>query len=307
MYALSHRVASLGTQCFVSLPTIQTVSSCPKNEAELSRAIQRKHCEHLAILQRCTPPENFKYHCVLNTWKNETVEVCAQVISSQGYCLYFDEGGARLQEIYERDCTNYTQPCHTRFLSSNLSNYSQCNDIIRKTENFMNMTKTTKRLLNKLENTNDEIIKYSTIIIGFAVFLALHSIVVGYEFIRKLKGKRHRNEKKSLNVKDPHDTENLIQEADGDNTQVLFEAMGKYANAKLICTLKEHDIFCVETFCTLTEADYTAMKLSIGQRRNCSLAVKQIRENYGLRLPGQINEAENNELLLPSQNEETLN
>lgn len=68
----------------MSLPTIQTVSSCPKNEAELSRAIQRKHCEHLAILQRCTPPENFKYHCVLNTWKNETVEVCAQVISSQG-------------------------------------------------------------------------------------------------------------------------------------------------------------------------------------------------------------------------------
>lgn len=85
---------------------------------------------------------------------------------------------------------------------------------------------------------------------------------------------------------------------------MLFKAMGKYADAKLIRTLGDHDILWVETFCALTEADFTEMKLTIGQRTNCILAAKQIRDNR-LHLQSEVNEAENKELLLPSQNEET--
>lgn len=72
----------------MSLPTIQTVSSCPKTEAELSRAKERKKCEHLANIQQCTKPDNFTYHCVLNVWNNENIEVCAPVIISQGMLKY---------------------------------------------------------------------------------------------------------------------------------------------------------------------------------------------------------------------------
>lgn len=72
----------------MSLPTIQTVSSCPKTEAELSRAKERKKCEHLANIQQCTKPDNFTYHCVLNVWNNENIEVCAPVIISQGMFKY---------------------------------------------------------------------------------------------------------------------------------------------------------------------------------------------------------------------------
>lgn len=144
------------------------------------------------------------------------------------------------------------------------------------------MTYTTKRLLNKLENTDDEIIKYPTLLIGIAVFLAINCIFVVYDTLCTGGIRKHK----------------------GDNTQMLFKAMGKYADAKLIRTLGDHDILCVETFCALTEADFTEMKLTIGQRTNCILAAKQIRDNR-LHLLSEVNEAENKELLLPSQNEET--
>lgn len=68
----------------MSLTTLNVVSGCPTNELELSHAKQRKKCEHVANIQSCTKPNNFTYHCVLNTWTNATVEVCAPEMFSQG-------------------------------------------------------------------------------------------------------------------------------------------------------------------------------------------------------------------------------
>lgn len=175
MYVLPHPATSSGTQCFVSLSTMQTVPSCPKTEAELSRAKERKKCEHLANIQQCTKPEHFTYHCVLNFWNTEYKEVCAPEFFSQGFCLFFDEEGAILQENYHMDCTRYTNPCKSRFLSSDLLQYSQCNEIVRQSKRLMNMTDTTKRLLNKVDNKDDNrIIFIYTTFIGIAVLLVFN-------------------------------------------------------------------------------------------------------------------------------------
>lgn len=85
LYTLQHpAIFSKGEQCLASLPTVRVVQTCPQNEAELSRAQQQKKCEHLAKYQKCTKPAAFKYHCVLNAFSNETIEVCAQEIISNG-------------------------------------------------------------------------------------------------------------------------------------------------------------------------------------------------------------------------------
>lgn len=194
MYVLPHPATSTGTQCYLSLPTIQTVSSCPKTEAELSRAKERKKCEHLANIQQCTKPENFTYHCVLNYWNTEYKEVCAPEFFAQGYCLFFDEVGALLQENYKMDCTKYTNPCKSRFLSSDLLHYSQCNEMVRKSRSLMNMTDTTKRLLNKVENKDDHRIMYYTIIIGLAVLAAINFIgnIAQYRYIFSMRDRNNR-------------------------------------------------------------------------------------------------------------------
>lgn len=85
IHTLQHpAIVSKGEQCSASLPTVRVVQTCPQNEAELSRAQQQKKCEHLAKYQKCTQPDKFKYHCLLNAFSNETIEVCAQEIYSQG-------------------------------------------------------------------------------------------------------------------------------------------------------------------------------------------------------------------------------
>lgn len=84
-YTLQHpAIFYKGEQCLASLPTVRVVQTCPQNEAELSHAQQQKKCELLAKYQRCTKPDKFKYHCVLNVFLNETIEVCAPEVMSQG-------------------------------------------------------------------------------------------------------------------------------------------------------------------------------------------------------------------------------
>lgn len=158
IFVFQNLAANSIENCSVSITTLNVVSECPTNEIELSNAKKRKMCEHLANIQSCTKPNNFTYHCVFNTWTNATVEVCAPEIFSQGYCLKFDEGGARLQEIYKwGDCTKYPKPCSSRFLSSNVTHYVQCTEII--TRPFLSITTTSKQLMttnkDSMINKND--------------------------------------------------------------------------------------------------------------------------------------------------------
>lgn len=141
IFVISHpAIVSKGEQCSASLPTVRVVQTCPQNEVELSRAQQQKKCEHLAKYQKCTKPATFKYHCVLNAFSNETIEVCAPEIISNGYCVKFDEGS--LLQMFGEDCTTYSNPCATRFLSSELLQYLHCNDLIQKGMDSIRTTST---------------------------------------------------------------------------------------------------------------------------------------------------------------------
>ena len=63
--------------CLQSLKSKTAVERCPSSKDEWDSAAQKKNCENLALRQTCTTPDNFKYHCVINSYRNETVEVCA--------------------------------------------------------------------------------------------------------------------------------------------------------------------------------------------------------------------------------------
>ncbi|XP_078317002.1 uncharacterized protein LOC144620394 [Crassostrea virginica] len=115
--------------CSLSMAAIQPIPSCPDTEQKLKEAVQKKRCDKLANVQNCTTPKDFTYHCVLNSWKTGTVEVCAPRILSQGHCIKFDEGGHRLQQLYKEYCVNFPVPCPNRFWSSELLKYIQCNDL----------------------------------------------------------------------------------------------------------------------------------------------------------------------------------
>lgn len=60
--------------CPESIPTVSIVNRCPANATDWVSAAKRKSCEHL---QKCTPSDDFVYHCVLNTDATMLLEVCA--------------------------------------------------------------------------------------------------------------------------------------------------------------------------------------------------------------------------------------
>lgn len=70
------------TFCEASVDTIKYVKECPTNVEEWNIAARRKNCE--SIQQNCsesiatnTQQFVFQYHCLINVWRNATLEVCA--------------------------------------------------------------------------------------------------------------------------------------------------------------------------------------------------------------------------------------
>lgn len=68
---------AVANPCPASIPTLVEVPRCPRDKSEWDQAASRKQCHKIAAIQKCTDPEKFVYHCLLNEWTNGTVEICA--------------------------------------------------------------------------------------------------------------------------------------------------------------------------------------------------------------------------------------
>lgn len=55
----------------------KAVWMCPTSSEEYDRADSKKECSQTASKLNCSAPDKFKYHCVINSFQNETFEVCA--------------------------------------------------------------------------------------------------------------------------------------------------------------------------------------------------------------------------------------
>lgn len=64
-----------GESCPISKKTVQVVEDCPDSLEKWNRAAERKNCA--AFAAHCSKPEELQYHCVINPFVNETIEVCA--------------------------------------------------------------------------------------------------------------------------------------------------------------------------------------------------------------------------------------
>lgn len=63
--------------CPEAVASVKTVASCPTSISEWNFAARKKNCSELAQRQHCSTVEKFVYHCVINGYRNETLEVCA--------------------------------------------------------------------------------------------------------------------------------------------------------------------------------------------------------------------------------------
>lgn len=61
--------------CEVTRPTMNVVNGCPNSEESWREAAVRKNCDVPA--KQCSEPERLVYHCVINPYVNQTLELCA--------------------------------------------------------------------------------------------------------------------------------------------------------------------------------------------------------------------------------------
>lgn len=54
---------------------MKVVDDCPDTEEKWREAAARKNCS--AYANQCDEPDRLVYHCVINDFVNETLEVCA--------------------------------------------------------------------------------------------------------------------------------------------------------------------------------------------------------------------------------------
>nr|XP_022289163.1 uncharacterized protein LOC111101134 isoform X2 [Crassostrea virginica] len=112
--------------CEASAKTVKMVDKCPENEEGWQKAAARMNCSKYA--HQCDNPDKFVYHCAVNPYINETLEVCAiQKTIVRGYCTYYSRLGKSIQLNYKRKCQTFSSnPCPDFYPSNEAFKYPGC-------------------------------------------------------------------------------------------------------------------------------------------------------------------------------------
>lgn len=125
------------TGCQISSLTEEYVNQCPRDADSWKLAAKQKECE--SIKQECTKSVGldnqryvFQYHCLMNSWGNATIEVCALNRTIFGYCAEYDADGALVQDNYDIDCKQRDPPCPALYNSAEAYQFQYCYDLVYK-------------------------------------------------------------------------------------------------------------------------------------------------------------------------------
>lgn len=121
--------------CPVSPSTVKIVDNCPDSEEKWRQAAARKNCAVYA--NQCDEPDRLVYHCVINTFLNETIEVCAYGKTIHlGYCTEYSQTGNLIQQSFKANCSLFSQnPCPNSYNSTEAYKYPGCYDLTKHKKN----------------------------------------------------------------------------------------------------------------------------------------------------------------------------
>ncbi|XP_065926425.1 uncharacterized protein [Magallana gigas] len=116
--------------CQEAVDSAESVRSCPTSKEEWEIAAWKKNCSKIASQQNCSSAEKFQYHCVLNGYRNETLEVCAPSRIIFGHCVEFNLQGGVIQEQYSSPCNDTFPRCDKHYSSSTAYKYPNCYQLV---------------------------------------------------------------------------------------------------------------------------------------------------------------------------------
>lgn len=124
---------AISDSCSVSKQTVKVVEDCPESEEKWREAAEKMNCAEYT--DQCDEPERLFYHCVINAFVNQTLEVCAYRRNIVfGYCAEYNFGANRIQENYKTYCKGHRiNPCPTGYNSTEAYKYPGCYKLTKTT------------------------------------------------------------------------------------------------------------------------------------------------------------------------------
>lgn len=116
--------------CPEAVDNAEFVSSCPTSKKEWEIAARKKNCSKLASQQNCSSIDQFQYHCVINGYRNETLEVCAPSRIIFGHCVEFNLLGGVIQDQLSSPCNDTFPKCDKYYNSSTAYKYPDCYQLV---------------------------------------------------------------------------------------------------------------------------------------------------------------------------------
>lgn len=114
---------------------MEVVENCPDNEVIWKEAATRKNCS--AYASQCGEPEKLVYHCVVNTFVNQTLEVCAYGKTIHlGSCTEYSKSANLIQQSFKANCSRFSQnKCPNTYSSTEAYKYPGCYDLTKNKKN----------------------------------------------------------------------------------------------------------------------------------------------------------------------------
>lgn len=130
---LSHTLEA-SDSCSISRYTVQKVENCPESKEKWKEAAARKKCEDYAIF--CNEPKRLKYHCVISSFINETLEVCAYTQNIVlGHCTDYSISGNLIKQNRRTNCKAFeSKPCPLFYFSTEAYKYPGCYELTKRSK-----------------------------------------------------------------------------------------------------------------------------------------------------------------------------
>lgn len=98
------------------------------------RLLQGKKCEDYAIF--CDEPKRLKYHCVISSFINETLEVCAYTQNIVlGHCTDYSISGNLIKQNRRTNCKAFeSKPCPLFYFSTEAYKYPGCYELTKRSK-----------------------------------------------------------------------------------------------------------------------------------------------------------------------------
>lgn len=114
---------------------------CPTTKEEWDSAAKRKKCGKFSAKENFTADgKQQEYHCVINPFLNETLEVCAEPKILLGFCAEFNVAGGVIQNNEAAPCDKTFPKCDAIYNSREAYKYPDCYRIVYNSRNSKTTT-----------------------------------------------------------------------------------------------------------------------------------------------------------------------